>query len=306
MKLIDSGYDKVIGSEYELHTTTLGDLRKTAKSWYSKGTDFSKFDNRSPRGSDEPNLVEMKKSGLISNFFFAYRSDKKHYLLDGFNRLFTEYGKTECDDTPVYIKILTSPLKDNQLMGVMFKLNMWKLQGGGHWNFKPDHFFDRGFRLFLYEKFSIDIYSYSEYLTRKRDFDVLKYFFRHEQSFCEAFAYSLDGLRLLMESENIVEDIREVLEANNYTKDEVPFKNFDMFVNGFAMFVSWRRVCGDQSEYNFKTWLDKLKADKKLFKKIPGMAGNESTRKNIYEFFRGEFKTKKDSTELAKTGEIKL
>jgi hypothetical protein len=52
------------------------------------------------------------------------------------------------------------------------------------------------------------------------------------------------------------------------------------------MYLASKRVHGDDGEYKFQTYIDKLKSDKKFFTKLQGMAGNDSTRKNIYNFFR--------------------
>ena len=294
MNKIDSGYDNVLGSNYELCKIQLSELKTLAKSWYPK-TNFTKFDERDARDSHESSYVEMKTSGLISNYFFAYKEGKQYFLLDGFNRLFTNYGALDFD-CPVYVKVLTDKLADNHLMRVMFHLNMWKLQEGNHYHtFNPDKFFDRGFRLFMHKKFGIDIYcpKHGEWSNRTRDnddFDILFKYFRNEKDYSDAFAYSLADLKNLMSQENIIIDIKELFEANNYL--EPPFKNYKLFVGGFAMFLSWRRALGDMGEYRFQTYLDLLKKDVKFFKKLPTMNGNDCARKNIYEFFRNLQKNK--------------
>lgn len=296
MNSIDSGYDEILGSNYELCKTSLQELKTLVKSWYPE-TDFSKFDNRFVREDYESEFIELKKAGLITNYFFAYKENDQYYLLDGFNRLLTSYGNIDFNPT-VFVKVLTTKLPDYHLMRIMFHLNMWKLQGDGHHNLRPSDFFDRGFRLLLNKKFGIDLYSYTDYNTKTRDKDdfyVLHYFFRNERDFCEAFAFDLPELRKLLENPNIIEDIKELLKANDYL--EKPFKNYDMFVNGYAMFLSWRRVVGDTSEHKFETYLNTLKSDAKFFKKLQGMSGNESTRKNIYEFFRAPYKKPEDKKE---------
>ncbi len=285
MNKIDSGYDNILGSNYELHKTTLSELKALAKSWYGN-IDFTKFDNRFIRDKEEPSFVEMKKSGLSSNYFYIYKEKKQYFLLDGFNRLFTDYGKLDIDCT-VYVKVLTDKLADHQLMGIMFRLNMWKLQGRGHWDLKPDEFFDRGFRLFLHKKFGIDTYSNVEYNDRtreKEDMQVIQYYTRNEHDFCDAFAFALGDFKTLFEQPNIINDLKDLIKANDYLK--APFKNYDMFLNGFAMFLAWRRACGDNSNIKFQTYMDKLQANAKFFKKLQGMSGTDSTRINIYKFFR--------------------
>lgn len=58
-----------------------------------------------------------------------------------------------------------------------------------------------------------------------------------------------------------------------------------MFINGFIMFLARKRVSGDSSEYDFNDFLNKLYDDKKFYKKLITMSGNDSTRKNIFNFF---------------------
>jgi len=287
MNKIDSGYDSLLDSNYELHKTTLSELKVLAKSWYPN-TDFSKFDDRNTRVDHEPSLVEMKKAGLSSNYFYIYQENGQYYLLDGFNRLFTNYGNLDLDCT-VYVKVITDKLADHKLMGIMFRLNMWKLQGNGHWDLNPKEFFDRGFRLLLHKKFEIDIYTYNsdEYKNRKRDQDdmrVLLHYTRNERDFCHTFAFGLGDLKTVFENPNIINDLKDLIGANDYLIK--PFKNYEMFLEGFAMFLAWRRALGDNDEYKFETYLNKLKANAKFFKKLQGMSGTDSTRINIFKFFR--------------------
>jgi hypothetical protein len=289
MNKIDSGYDTLLEANYELHKSTLSELKTTVKSWYPN-TDFTEFDNRFIRDSSEPSFTEMKKAGLSATYFYAYKEDEKYFLLDGFNRLLTDYGKLDLDCT-IYIKVITDKLEDHKLMGIMFRLNMWKLQGNGHWDLKPDQFFDRGFRLLLHKKFGIDIYFYTntEYDNRKRDkedMSVLKYYTRKDQDFCDAFAFSLADFKKLFSNPNIINDLKDLIKANDYRI--APFRNYEMFIQGFARFLSWRRVNGDDGEHKFEAYLAKLKENKSFFKKLGGMSGTDSTRINIYKFFRNE------------------
>lgn len=313
MKLVDSGYDKLLWSNYELHSSTLKELKEFAMSWYD-GIDLSNFDERKDYGSrEEYNFIEMKRSGLTSNYFFAYRDQGgKYYLMDGFNRLFTEYGNLGDLDSPVYLKVITDNLEDWKLMHIMFRLNMWKLQGSGHWSFDVNDFFDRGFRLFLYKKFGIELYTYnnSNWEKRKRDrkdFEILNMYFRSEWIESDAFPHRLSELSILMSREKIVEDIKGILKINNYRSE--PFNNYRTFVDVFVVFLSARRVEGDMGDYKFENYLKALKNDEKFFKKFQKMAGTDSTRKNAYTWIRdlqSTISSKRSSEEFPKSGEIKL
>ena len=288
MKKIDEGYDNLLKSKYELYSVQLFELRDLAKSWY-KDINFKEFDNRHIRSGNENEFIEMKRTGITCNYFFAYRENDKYYLLDGFNRLFTDYGQIKIDCT-VYLKVLVDTLEDSQLMYIMFTLNMWKLykssySGNG---FHINDFLDRGFRLFVHSKFGIDFYTWKEWDDRtrnKKDIDVLEYYFIKERDFCGYFKFNIDEVAILFSRKNIVNDIREIIKCNNYLTP--PFNNYEDFLSGFIMYMTENRVNGDDDEYKFQTYLDKLYADKKFFKKLQGMSGNESTRKNIYYFFRG-------------------
>ena len=89
MKKIDSGYDKLLGTHYELFKVKYSDLKALAKSWYDKDINFREFDERFIWDENEEidRLLEMKKSGLLSNYFYAYKEGDKYYLMDGLNNL---------------------------------------------------------------------------------------------------------------------------------------------------------------------------------------------------------------------------
>ena len=79
--------------------------------------------------------------------------------------------------------------------------------------------------------------------------------------------------------------IPETAEELVSLKDYHALSVYDTFLEGFVMFLSWRRVNGDTGEYKFKTYLDELKKDSKFFKKLQGMSWADSTRKNVYKWF---------------------
>jgi hypothetical protein len=296
MKKIDEGFDPILNINYELFSTKLSDLKVLVKSWY-KGIDFKKFDSRYVKEKDAKNLVEMKKAGLICNLFFAYKEDEKYYLLDGFNRLLTEYGEID-EDTTVYLKLVTNKLEEHKLMEIMFCLNMWKLYSSGftHGGFKITDFLDRGFRLLLFTKFGIEFYKYDYkdpnwYENRARlseDLDIIDNYFILEYDYSADFKTTYQGVRILFSNENIVNDLKEIIKGNNYNK--APFKNYKFFLEGYARHLAYLRYTKDNEVYSFEYFLEELYKNKAFFKKLIGMSGNDSTRKNIYKFFREELK----------------
>lgn len=286
MKLVDSNYDPILKSNYDLFSIQLSELKKLAKSWYPD-VNLKDFDDRHLRSSDEQDLVQMKLTGLASNYFFAYCEDGRYYLMDGFNRLFTEYGQTDIDP-PVYLKVLTSSLKDHWLMYIMYMFNMWKLKTSSfHHRFDIVGFMDRGFRLFLYSKFNILFDQNDDYQSRTRkntDLNELDLYFKKESYDYGIHKYDYSQLAVLFHNERIIEDIREIVKYNDYK--EQPFKHYETFFRGFMMYLSERRLKGDMREHKFQTYIDLLQKDTKFYKKLQGMSWTDSTRKNVCKFYR--------------------
>lgn len=290
MKLLESSYDNVIKADYDLYSGKLSELKQLALSWY-EGIELKDFDRelRYYTLIDQDNTREMKSSGVVCNFFFAYKESERFYLIDGFNRLFTDYGDIGIDQT-VYVKVITTEFADHELMLTMYRLNMWKLYNSSYsyGGFSVHNFLDRGFKLLLYSKFGITLYKRGDYDKRTRqddDIDVLDYYFRNENEGTGEFKTSYKGVKILMENENVINDFKAVIDGNNYLVN--PFKNYTLFLQGFAMYLAFLRFCGNNTAYRFDYFLEKLYADKAFFKKLQGMSGTDSTRKNIYHFYRG-------------------
>jgi hypothetical protein len=287
MKKLETTFDDLLNCKYSLYSVKYSELRDIVKSWYD-GYNLKDFDNRytsNPRYDID--FKVMRKSGLLTNLFYAYKEDNKFYLLDGFNRLLTDYGELD-KDTTVYIKIIEDKLEDYQLMSLMFNLNLWKLYNQKyHSGFSLTDFLDRGFRLLLETKFNITLYFYDTYQTRlrnKNDLDLLDHYFRDENELWDAHKYDYKYVARLFLNKNIINDFKDLLLSNNYL--EPVFKNFHMFLEGYARFLSRRRLDSDDTQYKFADFLDLLYKDKTFFKKLQGMSGNDSTRKNIYKFFK--------------------
>lgn len=284
MKKIDTEFDSILKVNYDLCKSTLNDFKELVKSWYD--FDITKLDNRIDYRIDEKVVLSNKKSGLLSNYIYVYKEDDKYYIIDGFNRVLTDYALLEENPT-IYIKVITDKLEEHELMWIMFNLNMWKLYGRDSQYYIKD-FFDRGLKLLLLSKFGIDLYkndneSYLDRKYNKSDIDVLDYYFRNERESVDYFKFDLDDVSKLFSNKQIVNDLKQIVKINKY-KDEL-FNNYDMFINGFIMFLARKRVSGDSSEYDFNDFLNKLYDDKKFYKKLITMSGNDSTRKNIFNFF---------------------
>lgn len=291
MKIIETIYDEILKVNIDLCSYKYSTLREEVKSWY-KDVDLSLFDRRNEYSfnkRDESKYIINKISGLISNYFYAYKDkDGKMFLLDGYNRLLSDYGDIDIDPT-VYLKVIyEEDITDGKLMGIMFTLNAWKLSKNGSEDsqFHITNFLDRGFKLFLYTKFNILI---SKRLRYHDDIKVLDEYFRRECESVAYFNYNIDELFFLFKQENIIKDFKHILKSNDYDDtikdDENIFPHYDTFLQGYTRFLSRRRLIGDLSEYLFDTYLTMLKADKKFFNKLKGMSGNDSTRKNVFLFF---------------------
>lgn len=282
MKKIDSAYDDLLKSNYDLFVVNFSDLQTEVRSWY-KDVDMKAFDNRTKydTGRDETTYSLLKISGIASNHFYAYKEQNgKMHLMDGFNRLLTDYGKLPVDPI-VYIKVLTDDLSDNRLMNIMFRLNMWKIARDGSINsqFRTSNFLDRGFRLFIKTKFGITIQDRRGH----DDMSVLDEYFRDESKQACYFSHRLPQLFKLFMNVRIVDDFKEIVNCNAY--DEMEFKHFDTFFEGFIRFLSRRRLVDDANDHKFETYLTLLKNDKKFFNKLQGMSWTDSSRQNVYSFF---------------------
>jgi hypothetical protein len=267
----------------------LSELKSLVRSWY--GCDcFDDFDLRGQKNIDEDHIRLLKKTGLVCNYFYAYKEGDNFFLLDGFNRLLTSYAEI-VEDVVVYLKIIVEKLEDNELMSVMLMLNMWKLSKTHHGGFDTQNFFDRGMRLLLFKKFGIKIYHslgdkehYNSRIRNNNDFDVLDNYFINEMGFAGYFKLDLKDVMKLLSNKNIIVDLKEIIDSNNYLKP--PFSKYDKFLNGFVMFLSRQRLKKDDSEYRFKNFIKKLEADKKFFNKLEKMSWTDSTRKNIYNWYQ--------------------
>ena len=300
-KIIDSNYDEVLAVNYDLCAIRLSELKSLAKEWY-KDFDLDSYDIRNDylldgKVRDEASIVEMKLTGLAVNYFYVYVEDGEYYLLDGYNRLFTKYASLGVDPI-VYVRVITDKCTDNKLMSIMFRLNMWKLNKHRIYQLETDTFFDRGFRLFLNKKFNILLDASSDYNTKVRaesDFRVLDRYFRDEVDYSDSFSYDYENLFKLFSNENIINDFKDFIRANDYM--EKPFSNYNYFLNGYIMFVSWRRVIDDNSEYKFDNFLEMLKNDK-FYKKLIGMSYTDSTRKNVFKFFRDYIRNERERNSI--------
>ena len=192
------------------------------------------------------------------------------------------------DDTIVYLKLIVSPLEEHKIMSIMFYLNMWKLAGDKS-RFNTHDFFDRGMRLLLQKKFGIYVYtyfshadSYNKRTRDNRDFDMLDKYFCDEKEWVGYFKYGYGDVKKLMSNKRIVDDLRQIVKENSFR--EKPFPHYDTFLEGFIMFLSRRRVEGNEEDIKFETYLEYLKADK-FFKKLQKMSWTDSTRKAVFRFY---------------------
>lgn len=298
MKEIDSGYDDVLNVNYILYSIKYNDLKELVKSWYPD-TIFRAFDEQYTR--DEQSLIEGKKSGLVCNLFFAYKDGDTMYLLDGFNRLLTNYAQLDVNPV-VYLKVITDELPNDKLMGVMFRLNNWKLfsnERGFRYHI-VDIFLDRGMRLLLYKKFNIDFYFEEKKVDTEKigyerdwynrpydrdDLCVISYYFKNETEYCGDFYFGYTGIRVLVSNVCFIDDLKDIMNANRYKNE--PFKNYKHFLENYCMYLAYHRTyLKNTSEMKFETYLQLLKDDSKFFKKLQGMCGNDSTRKKLYNWFR--------------------
>lgn len=286
---LEKSFDTILDCNYTLYSISYKDLREKVKARYNN-YNLKSFDNRNNQSNsnlvrEDEGLQLIKRSGIVSNMFYAYMDNNEFFLLDGFNRLLTDYGDVNLD-TPVYLKVIGGSIEDSKLMYTMFNLNLWKLYNNKYGGFSVVDLFDRGFRLLLHTRFNINLYYYEDYSSRLRDrndIHLIDMYFRDECKMYDSFKYSYVNADKLFRNKNIISDFKSLINANNYLK--APFKNYCMFLDGYAKFLSRNRLIGDNKEYNFNEVLSILYKDTKFFKKLQGMSGTDSTRINIYTFF---------------------
>lgn len=288
-QIIDQGYDNLLQVDYVLYKSTLAEAKKWVRSWY-EGYDLTEFDSQSSNEfKREKEILESKKAAIACNLLFACKEGDRYYLLDGFNRLLTDYAEVD-GDAPVLLKVITSPMQPNKVMSLMLRFNLWKLSTTGTWHCANiDLFFDRGLKLLLKSMFNVSFYSFDNYHTRergRRDMNVIQNYFTNETKDYGVHPKSYSSLCLLFDNKRIVDDIKEIVAANNYLNE--PFSRCNFFVDGFANYLSELRISGDMEHYTFDHFLEMLYADKKFFTKLQGMSNTDVTRKNVYAWFRKE------------------
>ena len=284
---IQTGFDKVANSNYVLYSIPYKELVDIVKSWYSD-IDVNQFDSRLKYRKYINEAYEMtnKISGIVSNIFTAYKTSDRYFLLDGYKRLLSDYAFLDVD-VDVYIKVYVDELSDTIINKMLFMFNNWKLYNRGHISYVDiSNFFDRGMKLFYKSFYDIEFYQYDTYDNKLRYFDDIKVINSYFQNETELFERALESdlvLRLMC-NVRFIDDIRQILKINDYLKE--PFGNYSMFIESYCRFISYMRINGVETDLNFEYYLEELKSDKKLFKKICSMSGTDSTRKNFYAFFK--------------------
>jgi len=284
-KLLHTGYDEHFSIDYNLYYFKYEDLKNIVSSWYSD-IDLSKFDDTANSFKNDESMNVIKIAGVVTNLFYAYKENNKYYLLDGFNRLLTNYGFID-GNQPVYIKIITTKMKDHELMNIMFHFNLWKLNKG------IKDFFDRGMRLFLAKKFNINIYSYGRHLNNsgelwnqrkknKDDFSILEKYLSNE-TYTSYFRLLYKDMKKIFINPQIINDLREIINANSYREE--PFNNYHRFVDGYAMYLSRLRLKDDCKKQPFNHYLLLLEKDKKFLNKLQKMSWTDRTRQAVFDWF---------------------
>lgn len=281
MKLIDKAYDEILKCGYELYSIKFKDLILLVRDWY--GTeDFSEFDKRTEVDEWGEGLEVIKETGIVSNYFYAYREDTKCYLLDGFNRLLTNYSVLDSNPI-VYLKVINTKIKDHELMRIMCYLNMWKLGS-------LKNFFDRGMRLFLNSKFNIDINDNKQWFNTGLNGDLsnIGNYFQIDNNMWDCGSgerYGHDDTMKLISGKMIIKDIKQILSIKRYIREKEPWEHYHKFLDAFFRFLSRRRLYDDLIDYKFEDLLNRLYEDKKFFEKLKGMSWRDTTRQNIVKWF---------------------
>lgn len=285
---IDDGIDGIFNTKYELYKVNFGELVNFFKtSPIYKDVDIKLFD-RKYYDNDELNLSTQKKSGLATGTFFAHNDNGNIYLLDGYNRIFSHIEDNLDTNFNVYLKVFTDDLKDMEIFQILFYLNIWKIGFNCIYTYQLKEIFERGFSLYIFVKYNINIMKEVEYRSRYNFLRLLSSYFT-DIRYQGGFIYKSNLFETVITTEKFIDDLKEMnhICLNENLED---FQNKRIFIDEFLSFASNLRLNGYNDKIKYNYFEDKLKEDTKFFKKFIGMSGNEVTNNNAQKFLQ-QFKT---------------
>ena len=145
--------------DYDLVKIRYGDLRDRVM-WNLGGLDIGLFDSDSPSNSGNEyqadtqtkkygkQYLNLARYGLeLAYFVVSETEDGNWNLVDGFRRLFGNSGIEKFSEQEVLVKVYRN-VDVSDWTKLIYESNVWKGNG-----FRGSDFFDRGFRLSMYQHF---------------------------------------------------------------------------------------------------------------------------------------------------------
>ena len=156
--------------EYDLVKIRYGDLRERVM-WNVGDVDLGLFDSDSPSTSGNESQADtqtmkygkqyfnLARYGLeLAYFVVSETEDGNWNLVDGYRRLFGNSGFDQFSDQEVFVKVYRN-VGVSEWTKLIYESNVWKGTG-----FRSRDFFDRGFRLSMYQHFGFRMTDFSDHL----------------------------------------------------------------------------------------------------------------------------------------------
>jgi len=82
MKALETTFDNLIGCNYTLYSVKYSELRDLVRGWYD-GYNLKEFDNKYVGERYEIDFKVIRKSGLLTNLFYAQKKITQRIILAG-------------------------------------------------------------------------------------------------------------------------------------------------------------------------------------------------------------------------------
>lgn len=277
--IVDKNFDDLFKVNYTLYKYDYNTLVSLfLNNPIYKDVDLASFDTKSKYNKSHSDITN-KISGIASSIFYGFNDNGNVFLLDGYKRLFTLLEETKDINLIIYIKVFDGPIPNSTLFKMLYTMNSWKLSDNNY-SYTLRDFFDRGFRLFVYVKFNINMDF--EYNRENPSFSEMLFSYFTDVRYDGGFHYKTNEFKTTISKETFIDDLYEMGEIAKLPLDE--FKNRKILIEETLGFMSYLRNCGYTGKLTYQMFEDKVKEDKKFFAKLVKMYGNEATNKSILNF----------------------
>lgn len=283
-------------------------------------TDFKQFDSRHQQHELEvkrernPNITYINEHdnneaqngrvGVEQNFLViqarSFQIQDKEiivsdaFLIDGFKRLFFV-----TKDSYVYVKVFIDDLQHKDYMQLFHNANYWKQLADG-----SSLFFDRGFVMFLYVKYSVKISFDAKDYDLPSHMELLHKYLADSRYEAERTASVKPSVDMLM-NDIFIHDLKLIdTLVQNVSQLELVNKKKESFVEQFTYMLGQARQKGDTKQYTYADFEDYTFADKhkKQVEKIEKMSWTVSHLYKLREFYAPFFNFEVQKPKYGKSG----